>query len=395
MFKKKSVLRMMVITVLLGIGMNFHHPVTPTLYTEMGLPSRIFGTSMAAMCFFSFLTSVFWGEISNHWGRIRVFAITCVGYGLSQLALCFSSSELPVLISRSLAGAFSGGAIIATMAYVIDLSPLDKKASNLAVYTAMQSVSAAAGYLLGGILGTVQFQLAFLVQAIWMTVLGFSVHFFVSESYTCRKPVSSRQLLKTANPFSAFASAGKMLGRGMVLFLIIVFLTGFGTNCHENAFNYFLKAQLDFKPVYNGLIKAVIGIAGLIANFTINLWIIRETAVKKSLAVVLGLCALTALGALIPGNLILFMALNLIFFTMNAVYQPITQALAVEGRRSEETGVITGLYNAVKSIGNVLGSLSAGMAYEMNMLLPFLLSSAVFAGSAWIALRYWKLRGNG
>ena len=69
MTKKKSVFRMMVITVLLGIGMNFHHPVTPTLYTAMELPSRIFGTSMAVMCFFSFLTSVFWGEFSNHIGQ--------------------------------------------------------------------------------------------------------------------------------------------------------------------------------------------------------------------------------------------------------------------------------------------------------------------------------------
>ena len=100
MTKKKSVFRMLVITVLLGIGMNFHHPVTPTLYTAMGLPSRIFGTSMAVMCFFSFLTSVFWGEFSNHIGRVKVFTISCVCYGLAQLSLGFSSSELMVLISR-------------------------------------------------------------------------------------------------------------------------------------------------------------------------------------------------------------------------------------------------------------------------------------------------------
>ena len=54
----------------------------------------------------------------------------------------------------------------------------------------------------------------------------------------------------------------------MILFLTVVFLTGFASNCHENAFNYFLKAELDFKPVYNGLIKAVIGLIGLIANFS-------------------------------------------------------------------------------------------------------------------------------
>ena len=161
MTKKKSVFRMMVITVLLGIGMNFHHPVTPTLYTAMELPSRIFGTSMAVMCFFSFLTSVFWGEFSNHIGRVKVFTISCVCYGLAQLSLGFSASELAVLISRGAAGAFSGGAIVATMAYVIDVSEPSKQASNLAVYTAMQSVSLAVGYLLGGVLGTIHFQLAF------------------------------------------------------------------------------------------------------------------------------------------------------------------------------------------------------------------------------------------
>lgn len=137
---------------------------------------------MAVMCFFSFLTSVFWGEFSNHLGRVKVFTISCVCYGLAQLSLGFSSSELMVLISRGAAGAFSGGAIVATMAYVIDVSEPAKQASNLAVYTAMQSASLAVGYLLGGVLGTIHFQLAFNVQAVWMIVLGVGAMFFVEDS---------------------------------------------------------------------------------------------------------------------------------------------------------------------------------------------------------------------
>ncbi len=176
----------------------------------------------------------------------------------------------------------------------------------------------------------------------------------------------------------------------MVLFLIVVFLTGFASNCHENAFNYFLKAELDFKPVYNGLIKAIIGLVGLIANFSINLWIIRRTDAKKSLIVVLALCALSAAGALIPGNLTLFIAMNLVFFTANAVYQPITQALSVEGRKNSEVGVITGLFNAIKSMGNVLGSLAAGIVYDLNMLFPFMLSAGAFVLSAATAFAYWR-----
>ena len=345
---------------------------------------------MAVMCFFSFLTSVFWGEFSNHLGRVKVFTISCVCYGLAQLSLGFSSSELMVLISRGAAGAFSGGAIVATMAYVIDVSEPAKQASNLAVYTAMQSASLAVGYLLGGVLGTIHFQLAFNVQAVWMIVLGVGAMFFVEDSIVDPQTVRPRVLLKTVNPFNSFASARSLMSTVMILFLTVVFLTGFASNCHENAFNYFLKAELDFKPVYNGLIKAVIGLIGLIANFSINLWIIRRTEVKKSLIAVLALCALSAAGALIPGNLTLFIAMNLIFFTANAVYQPITQALSVEGRKNSEVGIITGLFNAIKSMGNVLGSLAAGIVYDLNMLFPFVLSAGAFALSAAAALAYWR-----
>ena len=146
-----------------------------------------------------------------------------------------------VLISRGAAGAFAGGAGVATMAYVIDVSEPSTRAANLAVYTAMQSVSLAAGYLLGGVLGTIHFQLAFNVQAVWMIVLGIGTAFFAEDSIVDPQTVRPRELLKAVNPFNSFASARSLMSTVMVLFLIVVFLTGFASNCHENAiFNYFL-----------------------------------------------------------------------------------------------------------------------------------------------------------
>ena len=106
-----------------------------------------------------------------------------------------------VLISRGTAGIFSGGATVATMAYVIDASEPEKQASNLAVYTAMQSVSLAAGYLLGGVLGTIHFQLAFNVQAIWMIGLGIAAVFFIEDSIVDPQTVRPCELLKAVNPF--------------------------------------------------------------------------------------------------------------------------------------------------------------------------------------------------
>ena len=125
--------------------MNIHHPVTPTLFTEMGLPSRIFGTSYAAMCFFSFLTSPFWGEISDAKGRLNVFLISCIGYGLAQLSLGFCTTEATVLISRSAAGFFASGTSIASIAYVADLSSPRQRGRAMSVVIAVQSVSLAVG----------------------------------------------------------------------------------------------------------------------------------------------------------------------------------------------------------------------------------------------------------
>ena len=389
--RKQSVERMFVLTVLLGIGLNMHHPVTPTLYTEMGLPSRVFGTSMAVMYFFSFITSIFWGEISNHIGRIRAFRISCLFYGLGQLMLSLASTEMMVLIARGISGAFSGGCLVTGMAYVIDISKPEHRTRNLAIHAALQSASPGIGYLVGGVLGTLDFQLTFTIQAVWMVLLSIVAGMFLEDFYAQRKRVDAAEIIRTANPFKSLTSARSVLNPVLCIFMAVVILAGFGTTCHENAFNYYLKAELDFKPVYNGIIKAITGSIGLIANCTINLWIIRHTDIKKTTAFVLLICSATVLGALIPGSLLLFLGLNILFFAANAIYQPLMSSLAVEGKEGAQVGIITGLFNAVKSMGKVSGSLVAGLAYEVQASLPFILSAVVFALSSFVAMIYYKV----
>ena len=388
--RKKSVKRMFLLTVLLGIGLNIHHPVTPTLYTALNLPSRIFGTSMAVMYFFSFITSIFWGEISNHIGRIRTFRIACLFYGFGQLLLSLTSSEMMILCARAISGAFSGGCLVTAMAYTIDVSDSQHRTKNLAIHAALQTSSAGVGYLLGGVLGTISFRLAFNTQALWMFLLSVLAYFYIEDSYADKRAVSASEIIATANPFKSFINARSVMNSLLCLFVVVVFLASFGTTCHENAFNYFLKAELDFKPFYNGIIKALNGAVALTANFTINLWIINHTNIKKSAALILLLCSFTALGALIPGSMALFLGLNVLFFAANAIYQPLMNSLAVEGKEGSQVGIITGLFNAIKSMGNVTGSLMAGLVYGIHTSLPFILSASVFLIAGTVAIIYWR-----
>ena len=61
--------KLMIISVFLWLATNFHHPVNPTYFTQLGLPSHVFGTSMAFMVFAVFLTSPIWGSLGDNYGR--------------------------------------------------------------------------------------------------------------------------------------------------------------------------------------------------------------------------------------------------------------------------------------------------------------------------------------
>lgn len=389
--KKQSIMRMLIVTFMLGVFMNIHHPVTPTLFSQLELPSRIFGTSFAAMCFFSFLTSPFWGEMSDKRGRIPVLAVSCIGYGIAQLTLGLSTTELTVLLSRSFAGIFSSGTAIASIAYVADLYSAEERGKGMSIYIAIQSVSLACGYLLGGLLGSLSFYLAFNVQGIGMILVGICSFLFIAESLQEHSAIQFKQLFHTINPLSSFLNARFLCNRMILPFLITIVLSSFASTCYDNAFNYYLKDQMNFIPAYNGILKAIVGLIGLIANFTLNMWIVAKTRVRRSLAVTLLCCAISAgAGILFSDYLMLFLVFNLLFYTVNAVYQPIIQTLSVEHRSSSQIGIITGLVNALKSLGNVAGSLFSGMIYDIWANLPFLTAAIFFLFASVFSFDYFR-----
>ena len=104
--------------------MNFHHPVTPTLFTNLNLPSYVFDTSFATMCLFSFLFSMYFGKKENVVGRVKIFVLCAIMYALRQFCLSIDTNEIYIYIGRAVSGIFSGGCMVSTLAYLIDVSPL-------------------------------------------------------------------------------------------------------------------------------------------------------------------------------------------------------------------------------------------------------------------------------
>ena len=162
------------------------------------------------------------------------------------------------------------------------------------------------------------------------------------------------------------------------VFLIVCAATSFASTCYEQCFNYFIKDQYGFPPSYNGLLKAAVGFITLLANSTICVVLMKKTNIVKSVIPVLGVCFLMMISIIILDDVIPFIFMNVVFFGFNAVYQPLLQAMISLFARPNENGLMVGVYNSMRSLGMVGGSLFAGFIYEIGPKLSFVSSAIAF-----------------
>ena len=198
------------------------------------------------------------------------------------------------------------------------------------------------------------------------------------------------QISKGANPFSAFLAGRQFMTSLFALLFGVLLLSMFASTAYDQCFNYYIKDQFGFSSAYNGTIKAVIGVISLVSNMTLCLYIMRKTNVAKSNALLLLFGSISMLGVLIFDTVVPFILFTILYLGINAISVPVLQSL-VSGRASaQNSNLVMGFYNAIKSLGMVAGSLIAGFVYDYNPKFPFVLAAISFAGAFLLAMLYWK-----
>ena len=177
--------------------------------------------------------------------------------------------------------------------------------------------------------------------------------------------------------------------RYLILFSICC-LNFLGFTAFEQSFNYYIKDIFNLTSGYNGIIKASIGLISLVANGTICLWIIKNTDVSKSSMLVLLLSSITMIGVLITNNIVAFIIMNVIFFALNSIIIPLIQDLIVKYTTNKNNSIVMGFYNAIKSLGGIIGALLAGFFYTFDPHLPFIFGLISFLLATLLSLYYIK-----
>ena len=373
--------------VLFNLAANFAHPVTPTIIQELALPDYMFGLMLAAMQFSNFLFSPFWGKLNGSISSRNTLCICCLGYGTAQLGFACATTQGMILLARVLAGVFVGGIMVSFLTYVVNAAKPEDQAKFLTYSATISAVCGAFGYLVGGVLGEFSIRGTFFLQAFCLALAGILFRLVCLADGT-REKMLPGELLRQSNPLRAFLDGRYFMTGAFVLLFVLNILMNFANTGFDQVFNYYLKDQLGLTSSYNGIIKAAVGLISFVFNMSLCLWIIRKTDTKLSMAVLMGLCALAALGTLVIPNLGLFIALSVLVYAGYSVSLPVLQHMVAVQADPAQKNLVMGFYNATKSLGSIIGSLSAGFLYAVHTKLPFAVVVVAYGFSFLAAMSY-------
>ena len=357
--------------ILFNLAANFAHPVTPTIIQNLRLHDYMFGVALAMMQLANFLMSPVWGKLNSRISSRLTLLIGCCGYGLAQLWFALATTELMIILARLFAGVFVGGIFVSFLTYVVNMADPQDQPKYLTWSATIQSVAGAFGYLIGGVLGEYSIKGTFLIQALCLVAAGTAFFFICLPDKQNPGKLRLGQIVKDANPFGAFKDCARFMTLSFAMLFVVNVLINFGNTGFDQAFNYYLKAQLNLTSSYNGLIKAAVGLVSFVANMTLCIWIIRKTDTRRSLAWLVGICTLASIATLLSPKIGIFITFSILVYAGYSVSLPVLQNMVATQADPAQKNLVMGFYNATKSLGSIAGSLTAGFIYAIHPKLPF------------------------
>lgn len=385
---KKRFFAYFAVMVLFNMAASFAHPVTPTIIQDQHMHDYMFGVALGVMLITNFLMSPFWGKINVYISSRSTFLIGCLGYAVAQLWFAYSTTELMVILARMFAGLFTGGIYVSFLTYIVNVAKPEDQAKYLTYNATIQSVGSAFGYMIGGFLGELSVRGTFLIQVACILISGISFYFICVPDAIPGAKINGKQLAKEVNPFQAFLDCRLFMSVAFAMLFAVNILINFANTGFDQAFNYYLKDQLGLTSSYNGIIKAAVGFVSFVSNMTICVWIINKTDTKKSMIVLVAVCAAAALGITVFENMAIFMVLGVLVYAGYSVSLPVIQNMVASQADPAQKNLVMGFYNATKSLGSIAGSFIAGGIYAVNAKLPFGITFVIYAVGVVAAFGY-------
>lgn len=350
------------------LGLALLIPVTPYIVREFRTDALTVGLLTVVYAMAQFFAAPLLGRLSDRLGRKPVLLVCILGSSIGYFIFGIGGALWVLFLSRVIDG-ITGGNISVAAAYIADVTPPQERAKNFALLGAAFGL----GFILGPAISAVLVPFGLSAPAFAAGLLSLTsalVGFFIlPESLPPARRNHAPFKLDDANPFGATFELLRRPVVGTVLLASLVF--NFVFSAFVSNVVVFYLGRFDAPAATISILLVVGGIVRVLMFPSIGILVKRFGEKPLGIAgLILQAITLLTIGFApflwmqVPAIILNSIGSALIFATLGA--------MASNQVPSREQGKLAGVNTALGGIGNILGPLWAGMAYDyLSPLAPY------------------------
>jgi MFS transporter, DHA1 family, tetracycline resistance protein len=374
-------------------------PVLPALVGRFvdGADAQAAAYSLVTFSFAlaSFVGAPLLGALSDRFGRRPVLLLGFCGLAINFFWTAAATSLWMLVASRIVGGGMQANAAVAN-AYVADISAPEERARRFGLLGAMFGIGFILGPALGGILGSIDLRLPFVVAGVLALINLVYGYFVLPESL----PPEQRRPFewKRANPLAAMKALAQLKGVGLLVVVLCAgFLAQFILYTTWVLYNTF---KFGWGPAENGWSLFAVGVVSAFTQgYLLSRLLKRFTPQRLAL---LGMASSTlafALWGLASAGWMVYAVIfaNVLGGTVAASLQSVISSAAGNDEQGRTMGAVSSLSSLMAVLGPLIGPpLLATVAHlpqgDWRIGAPMFLCAALQALALGLAI--WHFRGQ-
>ncbi|MFP4877811.1 multidrug efflux MFS transporter NorA [Mammaliicoccus sciuri] len=351
---------------LMFLGISIVIPVLPTILHDLDLNGSDLGMLVAVFAMFQMIASPFGGRFADKFGKKIIIIIGLLLFSISEFIFAMGNSFSILLVSRVLGGISVAFVMPGVNGMIGDLSTSENRAKNFSYMSAVINTGFIVGPGVGGFLAEISHRMPFyFAGALGIIALLFSV-FLLKEASDDDSNETARPKVKEPFPYKLF-----------IVPVIIMLILSYGLASTETMFSLYTAEKVGFEP--KDISIAITG--GAIVGVIFQLFLF-EKLVGKIGEIKLTLFSLIysvlILGAFVyASHYITVMLVSFVIFIGFDLIRP-SMTNYFSKLAGNNQGTAGGLNSAATSVGNLIGPLVAGAAFDIKIDFPLFIAMAFF-----------------
>lgn len=351
---------------LMFLGISIVIPVLPTILHDLDLNGSDLGMLVAVFAMFQMIASPFGGRFADKFGKKIIIIIGLLLFSISEFIFAMGNTFSILLVSRVLGGISAAFVMPGVNGMIGDLSTSENRAKNFSYMSAVINTGFIVGPGVGGFLAEISHRMPFyFAGALGIIALLFSV-FLLKEASDDDSNEIARPKVKEPFPYKLF-----------VVPVIIMLILSYGLASTETMFSLYTAEKVGFEP--KDISIAITG--GAIVGVIFQLFLF-EKLVGKIGEIKLTLFSLIysvlILGAFVyASHYITVMLVSFVIFIGFDLIRP-SMTNYFSKLAGNNQGTAGGLNSAATSVGNLIGPLVAGAAFDIKIDFPLFIAMAFF-----------------